>query len=775
MTTTQRTSDNDRSVKGAAAPLWQTTEYETASFFEAADPAIELCAHPDVEKRAIWIVHGMGQQVPFETLDSLTQGVGMALENNPDGWSIDGDVRAVTTKFQCSKDSSKTQVVQRVEIDLHKGTHRLQLHLYEAYWAPLTEGVAKLSDVVSFLFDAGLHGILNSRKRRPFRRVMFPTNGNPFWNFHIPFTSPMLIGVTLLLLVALGIINAAIAAASAARMKESFFGSWTGTSASLPHSVSQYWYPLTAIATAITAIAFTFAAVLFLAEMTKGSPAPAAAKDAAAKVTVALQPRLSSLMRWASSLIHQISFFKRRNGDTGDQTKAHGSLASAGRAGAKSPDEAARDVVESIWAFPTRLLSWTSLITTVLAIIVGAACLALIPWLSEIGNWFSSSHFHLADWLGRFLSDAANWSQTMPSHATQFVSTVAIALAILLCGFAALRRAALRSIGLDYREGRMPRFLFFLSAFGLQISLILLLVHIQYHRYDPHTPISWLLWAFTPETLVTWQRRIVNVFGSPFWVWPALIALSKVVRDLIVEYPGDVTIYVASNKLDRFDEVRNKIKQVALDSLMPLYSAYTIDSDAKPATRTFLYSKIAVIGHSLGSVIAYDTLNKLITLDVLLNEQLQVADRTAIFETFGSPLDKTAFFFTFQGKNSTDVRQLLAAAKQPLIQSYDRFRKFPWINVRSASDIISGKLKFYDVPDKLSPPAVDNVTDKDAIVPLIAHVEYWKNPTVWSYLVKAITAPPPSVSTPGPGTSKQGASKLPPHAPKPTPPAPAIS
>jgi len=31
------------------------------------------------EKRAVWIVHGMGQQIPFETLDGLTNGLMDAL------------------------------------------------------------------------------------------------------------------------------------------------------------------------------------------------------------------------------------------------------------------------------------------------------------------------------------------------------------------------------------------------------------------------------------------------------------------------------------------------------------------------------------------------------------------------------------------------------------------------------------------------------------------------------------------------------------------------
>ena len=113
-----------------------------------------------------------------------------------------------------------------------------------------------------------------------------------------------------------------------------------------------------------------------------------------------------------------------------------------------------------------------------------------------------------------------------------------------------------------------------------------------------------------------WQLAI-QVFSNPFWVWPALLAVSKLIANIFVEYPGDVAIYVASNKLDRFDEVRQKIKQLALESLMPLYSARGANS-AVP-----LYSKVAVVGHSLGSVIAYDTLNKLLLLDGLQGQLLE--------------------------------------------------------------------------------------------------------------------------------------------------------
>ena len=55
------------------------SEHETLSFFapepdrraDSPEAYAEYLAPGATEKRAIWIVHGMGQQVPFETVDAL--------------------------------------------------------------------------------------------------------------------------------------------------------------------------------------------------------------------------------------------------------------------------------------------------------------------------------------------------------------------------------------------------------------------------------------------------------------------------------------------------------------------------------------------------------------------------------------------------------------------------------------------------------------------------------------------------------------------------------
>jgi hypothetical protein len=684
--------------------IGKPAEHATLSFFgPTRKPALHarershetLAPAESVEKRAIWIVHGMGQQVPFETLDSLAQGVLLAAKpgvHNPQGWHVAGPPRVASTKFLSVETPSKTQVVQRLEIDLHRdhgNPGKLELHLYEAYWAPLTEGVAKLSEVMSFLFDGGLHGLLNCT--RPFRRAMFPDDQSPvisdtkegkcdqgFWNFRIrPKVAIQIIAALLLVLALIGI-NAIIAAASAAHLKFPVLGPWP---------ISDRWDQLTAIASAVTSLALSFATVLFLAEMSKPATPPAGARHAMVSLALGIQ--------WL--VLRIVSPFKAASDKPADRSEM-----------AETTDP----ILNWSWSGAKWIifwLSWISLVITAVAVVIGAVCLAGISWSSKAAGWFHGMHY----------------------HATQFVSTAAILVALALCVFAGRRRAVKRSQGIDHRKDGIP-LLLFVSAFLLHSALLYLLVLVQFHRF------------FDPNTLPLWKRWAVTILGSPFWVWPALIAVSKLVRDIIVEYPGDVAIYVTPNKLDRFDEVRKKMKQLALDSLMPLYSACGVDSAGEPDPTAPLYSRVAVIGHSLGSVVAYDTLNKLLTLDELLHNQFDVAERTCIFETFGSPLDKTAFFFTFQGKDTLRIREQLAASVQPLIQSYVRFRKFPWINVHSPSDIISGGLKFYDVnpAESAVPPAsfpVQNIPDRDAIVPLIAHVEYWKNPTIWLNLFCKVT------------------------------------
>src|SRR5579862_3992198 len=104
-------------------------------------------------KRAIWIVHGMGQQIPYETLEQLAEGLIRAVERSDPGMQIRPKFREVRVG---------ETVLQRVELTLPRPRAPPQeIHLYECYWAPITEGEVQLRDVVGFLWDGGSRGVIN--------------------------------------------------------------------------------------------------------------------------------------------------------------------------------------------------------------------------------------------------------------------------------------------------------------------------------------------------------------------------------------------------------------------------------------------------------------------------------------------------------------------------------------------------------------------------------------------------------------------------------------
>jgi hypothetical protein len=245
------------------------------------------------------------------------------------------------------------------------------------------------------------------------------------------------------------------------------------------------------------------------------------------------------------------------------------------------------------------------------------------------------------------------------------------------------------------------------------------------------------------------QRHPVAIFLA----WAVELVAAYKVRWFLVEYVGDVAAYIAAHTVSKFYEVRQQIWQTAMKVSRAVYRA---QADVQPGSEGpgFLYQKIIVVGHSLGSVIGYDVLNGLLLEDAFSKEPLDVPGRTRMLLTFGSPLDKTAFLFRTQKDMHSPVREVAAAAVQPMIQSYE-YRPEEWINLFSRSDIISGALDFYDPPDRhkangevqfQNPPTppemhkpVMNLIDPDARTPLAAHVEYWEGALFANALVRGIT------------------------------------
>ena len=275
--------------------------------------------------------------------------------------------------------------------------------------------------------------------------------------------------------------------------------------------------------------------------------------------------------------------------------------------------------------------------------------------------------------------------------------------------------------------------------YSVAIGALLLLAHRVRGRAWT-LPLGVLLWgwvAFTialgvvpPLALLGWLDvrafgfEVFNTWSVPVWV--ALLVVSYVLRELMIQFPGDVAAYISTHTLDRFQDIRTKIK----DSVGKVAKAIYAGDE---------YEGVVWVGHSLGSVVVYDALNALIMDDELAQRPARAVARTRLLVTFGSPLDKIAFIFASQWVRATESREALAASFQPLILDYERFRGIPWVNIWSPADIISGSLDFYDDPAKSNGRGVRNLVDGRATTPLLAHVEYWDNRLLFEQIYAGLT------------------------------------
>src|SRR6266446_2287245 len=91
---------------------------------------------------AVFVVHGMGQQIQFQTLDDVAEGLRAANVRRSGGPTPRPGVRAIAVGDERP---------QRIELTLTGGNRRTrEVHIYEAYWSPITEGEVTLRDVMRF-------------------------------------------------------------------------------------------------------------------------------------------------------------------------------------------------------------------------------------------------------------------------------------------------------------------------------------------------------------------------------------------------------------------------------------------------------------------------------------------------------------------------------------------------------------------------------------------------------------------------------------------------
>jgi hypothetical protein len=206
----------------------------------------------------------------------------------------------------------------------------------------------------------------------------------------------------------------------------------------------------------------------------------------------------------------------------------------------------------------------------------------------------------------------------------------------------------------------------------------------------------------------------------------------------LVNTIGDIVVYTTSDRRSQFYEVRQEILRGAVGAFRYLLEV----EDGRHR-----YDRVVLAGHSLGTQVAYDAVNRLVhELDEgqvngwkadgtsAVVDGLRLDQLFSGFVTFGSPLDKIAFFLREQVPAEQYLRKQLVSHyhsfkqrdwnphwRPPFVVATPFARRLdsvPWRNYYDQRDYVSGSLDFYR-----------GLTNVDARLPksLFTHNDYWSH------------------------------------------------
>lgn len=209
------------------------------------------------------------------------------------------------------------------------------------------------------------------------------------------------------------------------------------------------------------------------------------------------------------------------------------------------------------------------------------------------------------------------------------------------------------------------------------------------------------------------------------WILISLMSLAValgylVIPKILTTFLGDLVAYLVASHANEFYSLREEIRRRC-------YALCRDVMERKDRTGKLQYENIIVVSHSLGTVIAFDTINRILAEDRELGGSDSRYSRFGGLLTFGSPLNKAAFLFGYESQDRVDLRTSIMTCLQPLISEPAIRESMPWINFWSKLDPVSAAISYYDPSDNW-PWRVINVHDSQASVPVLAHITYWQNP-----------------------------------------------
>jgi pimeloyl-ACP methyl ester carboxylesterase len=267
----------------------------------------------------------------------------------------------------------------------------------------------------------------------------------------------------------------------------------------------------------------------------------------------------------------------------------------------------------------------------------------------------------------------------------------------------------------------------------------------EYEGRNAHRKVSklaWLRWGVwiwrvgqLGNSLISWLPSGVlrSIRSGAEAIFPA---------KLVTDYIGDVVVYTTTDRKSRFYGIRDAILKAAQAKLRALLQAD--------------YERVIVVGHSLGTVVGYDVLNR---LDLISNFPEHEALKTDLsklkaFFTFGSPLDKVYFFLREQAEHSEYIRRQLLNnlrlfRKRPSliketnpVDTDPRFTsvlsELPWLNFYHDNDDISGHLDFYENVQNIAVGRFAHAEDNKWYR---AHSGYWTHEPLYHKLLEYALPP----------------------------------
>lgn len=253
------------------------------------------------------------------------------------------------------------------------------------------------------------------------------------------------------------------------------------------------------------------------------------------------------------------------------------------------------------------------------------------------------------------------------------------------------------------------------------------------HHQQLETTLRWLHLriAFAPLAL-----RLLHVLG-----YLALATLTYIINRFLTTAIGDLAVYLGADTLSTNFIARSQILEECTQTVRGLLGSQL---DLVPDHSPTNYDRVVLAAHSLGSVIAYDTLNDLMAQNMASPTPDQTLERISALFTFGCPLNKVFYFFRAHTSPKTYVLDEILYALHNL-----RLRnpppvgvqpspvpfhsKFQWLNAWCPLDVISGRMLFYQ--------ADQNQVVKQGFEPASAHTGYWKNPKLYAFFAQLLCVP----------------------------------